>query len=583
MSMEIRKGIGVSPGYAIDEAYVLDTEQFVIPKRRIKLTEVKTEVSRLHDAIAASKKEIAELQSEFSNAVGEETAQILESHMWMIQDRKIIEEIVRRIRDEKVTTEYAVSRVFRRYIKIFSEMTNVYLQHRVSDVVDSEARLLRHLLGKRRQNLDNLDKNVIIVAHDLTPSQTALLNKEHVTGIVTALGGPTSHSAIMAKALKIPCVVGLADISTNVSGGDMLALDGNRGVVVISPVQSILDKFKDRAAKYYAFEKELETEQRELSADTVDEEHIEVMLNIEDPEELNEASAKGYSVGLFRTEFLYLTRGGPLDETAHFEAYKRCLDLLDGRSLVVRTMDLGGDKIHQFDQWNESKEPNPILGCRSIRLSFEQPAMFRIQIRALLRAAKFGEVKILFPLITSLAEIRRAKQFLQDVIDDMLLEGEDIPESIPVGMMVEVPSSALLIDLFIDEVDFFSIGSNDLVQYTLAVDRGNERVANLYRPSHPAVLRLIKNVLDVCNKANKPVSLCGEMAGDLRFSEMLLGMGLRSFSMLPAAIPEVKKIIRSVNTHEAEKLVNKILEMDDSENIYSILEKRAKVVLPYAF
>jgi phosphotransferase system enzyme I (PtsI) len=583
MSMEIRKGIGVSPGYAIDEAFVLDTEQFIIPKRQIKLTEVKSEVARLHVAIEASQNEVVELQAEFSQAVGEETAQIFEAHIWMLQDRKIVDEIVHRIREEKVTTEYAVSRVFRRYVKIFTEMKNVYLQHRVSDVVDSETRLLRHLLGKRQQNLANLTKNVIIVAHDLTPSQTAMLNKDRVKGIVSDLGGPTSHSAIMAKALKIPCVVGLTDISTNISGGDTLAIDGNRGVVVISPVESILNKFRDRATKYYAFEKELESEQRELTATTVDGQEVELMLNIEDPEELKDAGAKGYSVGLFRTEYLYLTRGGPLDEDAHFEAYKRCLDLLDGRALVVRTMDLGGDKMHQSHSWKEGRESNPILGCRSIRLSFEQPAMFRIQIRALLRAAKHGEVKILFPLISSLTEIRRAKQFLKDVIEEMTAEGQDIPQSVPVGMMVEVPSSALLIDLFVDEADFFAIGSNDLVQYTLAVDRGNERVANLYRPSHPAVLRLINNVIDVCKKANKPVSLCGEIAGDLRFSELLLGMGLRSFSMLPAAIPEVKKIIRSVDAGEAEKLLAKILKMDDSENIYSILEKRAKVVLPFAF
>jgi phosphotransferase system enzyme I (PtsI) len=580
--MEIRQGIGVSPGYAVEGAFVLDTERFFIPKRAINACDVKEEIKRFKDAVISARREIIDVRKKFSKLVEGDTTQIFDAHMWMIEDKKIQGEVLRRIREDKVTAEYAVSRVFRRYRKLFNEMKEGYLQERASDVLDNETRLLRHLLGRKRKTLDTIDRKVIIVAHDLTPSQTALLNPRYVVGIACDSGGPTSHTAILAKAMKIPCVVGLKDISTNVSGGDLMALDGSGGAVIVSPDEVTQKSFIQKVDRYHAFEKQLASETENLKTITLDGRAIELMLNIEGPQELEVKSARGYAVGLFRTEFLLMNNSSDLDEKAHYDVYVRCLKNLDGRALIIRTLDLGGEKIPFFNP-DIADEHNPILGCRSIRLSFEQPAMFRTQLRSCLRAAVHGPLKIMFPLISSIEEIRRARQFLADVMEEMREEDISFDENVEVGMMIEVPSAALMIDHFVGEVDFFSIGSNDLVQYCLAVDRTNQRVAGLYRPCHPAMLRLIKNVIDVCRKHNKPVSLCGEMAGDLRYTELLLGLGLERFSMLPASIPEIKKMICSIDVGKAETFAREILQMDDSTRIFQLLESRARQIVPIAF
>lgn len=580
--MEIRKGIGVSPGYAVDKVFVIDTERFFIPRRVLAANKVKAEIERFVAAVAAAREEIVEVQKKFSASVDDETASIFDAHMWMIEDRKIHDEITRRIKEDRVTAEYAVSRTYRRYAKLFSEMKEGYLQQRASDVLDNETRLLRHLLGRQRQTLEALESEVILVSRDLTPSQTALLDPSHVVGIVTDLGGPTSHTAIMAKALKIPCVVGLKDISTNVSGGDILAIDGSRGVVILGPDDSTTASYRTKGTRYREFEDALAAETLDWEPVTAGGVAVEMLVNIEDPSELEGSGTRAGGVGLFRTEFLSMNRDRPLDEVAHYEAYTRCLKALEGMPLVIRTLDLGGDKTIDFSA-EATIERNPILGCRSIRLSFEQPAVFRTQVRAALRAAVHGPLKIMFPLVSSIEEIRRARQFVEDVIEELDEEKVEFNREVPLGMMVEVPSAAILIDRFVDEADFFSIGSNDLVQYTLAVDRTNERVANLYRPCHPAVLRLIRDVIKTCNAADKPVTLCGEMAGDLRFTELLLGLGLRSFSMLPVAVPEIKKMIRSLRLDEARTLAESMLELDDSQQIFQILESRAQQILPLSF
>ncbi|MGE4159940.1 MAG: phosphoenolpyruvate--protein phosphotransferase [Planctomycetota bacterium] len=578
--MEIRRGIGVSPGYATEEVLILDTEQFYIPKRQIAPAQIQAECERVAVAVAAAKEEILDVQKKFSGLVGEETAAIFDAHMWMIEDNKILDEIAEMIREQKLTAEYSVSRVFRRYMKIFSEMKEGYLRQRVADIADNETRLLRHLLGRRRQTLSNLDKRVIVVAHDVTPSQTAMFNRDLVAGIATDLGGPTSHAAIMAKALQIPCIVGLKDLSTHLSGGDIVSLDGHQGLVVVSPDEGTKASFRKKAEKYKASEMALVQEQIHLKAETSDHELVRLHLNIESANELDLPVAAGHPVGLYRTEYLYLNRREPPGEEEHFESYMNCLQKLGGRSLTVRTLDLGGDKL--FAAADLPVERNPILGCRSIRLSFAEPAVFRCQLRACLRAAAHGDLRVMFPLVASIEELRKAKQFLVDVGQELAEEGVPHSPKIKVGMMVEVPSAALLIDHFVRELDFVSIGSNDLLQYTLAVDRTNEKVAGLYKPSHPALLRLIHNVIQVGNKAGCEVSLCGEMAGDLRFVELLLGMGLRVFSVIPGLIPEVQKIIRSVSVKNAAVLVEQVMAMDDSEKIYALLETRARTIIPFA-
>ena len=580
--MEIKKGIAVSPGYAIGEAFVLDSESYRIPKRILAPAMLEAETERYRKAWEAASAEVAGVQASFEKKVGKAYAAIFEAHLWMLKDPQIHAEVLRRIREQRFNAEYAVSRAFRRYAWMFRSMGDEHLSLRVSDLYDVEKRLLRHLLGQKRESLTTLTDPVIILAHDLTPSQTASLDPKKVIAFATDVGGRTSHTAIVARALEIPAVVGLGTVSTDISGGDRIVIDGNRGVVIISPDGETLKKYEGLSTSFRAFGKRLTSELKDVPAVTKDGTRVELMANIELPEEVESAVRYGAEgIGLYRTEFLYAREGAAPTEMEQFKAYVHALRTLSGRPLVVRTLDVGGDKVMLGE--SQPQEPNPILGCRSLRFSFQHPALFRIQLRAVLRASAFGDVRILFPMVSGLQEIDRAKDLLKAAMEELDREGILYNKDLPVGIMIEVPSAALIADRLAKEVQFFSIGTNDLVQYTLAVDRVNERVANLYKPTHPAVLRLLKHVIQSGADAGIRVNLCGEMSGDPVYTMLLLGLGLRSMSASPFAIPELKKVIRTVSMDEVRETTEKALAMDDPDQTSAFLSERARQILPEAF
>ncbi|WKZ22048.1 MAG: phosphoenolpyruvate--protein phosphotransferase [Candidatus Brocadiaceae baterium WH-1] len=456
------------------------------------------------------------------------------------------------------------------------------LQKRVSDIFDVERRLLKNLLGEKREELKNLAQEVILIAHDLSPSQTASLDTEKVKGFATDVGGRTSHSAIVARALGIPAVVGLGTITSDIFGGDMIIVDGNRGLVIARPDEETLSTYQHKVRSIHVFEEKLAIELKDQPSTTSDGKHISIYGNIEFPKEINVNIRHGAEgVGLYRTEFLYLGSPTPPSEEEHFEAYTTVIRELNDKPIIIRTLDLGADK---FDQFDDRKEGNPFLGCRSIRYCFENPNIFKIQLRAILRASIFGNMKILFPLISSLQELRQAKQMVWDAMED--LDKEKIPfnKHIQMGVMLEVPASIMIADTLAKECDFFSIGTNDLIQYSLAVDRNNARVAYLYCPVHPAILRFLKIAINAAEEHNIPIGICGEMGSEVEYIVPLIGMGLTQFSVSPATIiPEIKKIVRSITTEKAKEVAEAIYHFDDPEKTVNYLRNIAIEILPEAF
>jgi phosphotransferase system enzyme I (PtsI) len=577
--MVIKKGIGVSPGVAIALAVVLDTEEFDIPQRHVPTDHAQAELGRLHNAISVSRKEILDLQKRTAEKIGKETAKIFDFHLGMLADKVLQQKFADTVVGGHVTAEYAVATVLRAYAKEFLDMPE-YLADRVKDVYDIEKRLLRNLIGLRRQSLTHLTQDVCILAHDMTPSQTAGMDRDHIRGLAIDAGGPTSHTAIVARALSIPAVVGLNDITADATGGDTIIIDGTRGMVIVDPDEKTISEYRQFAAAQVEFVHSLDS-LRDLPAVTRDGHEVTLLGNIEFPSEVGNVMEKGgQGIGLYRTEFLYLGSTTDPSEEEHYQAYKEVLDKCGGRPVVIRTADLGADKYTQSRA--RMPERNPFLGLRSIRYCLQNLPMFKTQVRAILRASIGAQVSVMFPLITNLLELRQAKTVVRDVMEDLEEEGIDYRADVPVGMMVETPSAALQCDAYASEVDFFSIGTNDLIQYTLAVDRGNERVASLFMPAHPAVLRLIKEVIRAGQRYGITVSLCGEMAGDPQFTMLLLGLGLRTFSAAPPAIPEVKKIIRSVTMEQALQVARRVMSFDSDKEITNFLRVETRRILPGA-
>jgi len=578
--MKIKKGIGVSPGVAIAPAVVIDTEEFEVPRREVPSDLGKVELARLEKTFAISKKEIKDLRDRTAERIGKEIASIFDFHLGLLEDQELQKKFVEAILEGHVTAEYAVATVLRAYAKEFQSMP-AYFADRVKDVYDIEKRLLRNLIGERRQSLSHLTKDMNVLAHDLTPSQAAGMDREHIRGLAMDAGGKTSHTAIVARALGIPAVVGLNDVTAETTGGDTVIIDGTRGVVVISPDERTVEEYRKYARQQVEFSHELDA-LRDLPAITADGHEITLLGNIEFPDEAQTVLDKGgQGIGLYRTEFLYLGRDDdePTEED-QYEAYRQVIDKCQGRPVVIRTLDLGADKFTQSRA--RVPERNPFLGCRSIRFCLQNLPMFKTQIRAILRASIDAPVSLLFPLITSIRELRQAKTVVRDVAEDLEEEGIEHCTDIPVGMMVEAPSAALQCNAFAREVDFFSIGTNDLVQYTLAVDRGNERVASLFTAAHPSVLRLIKEVLRAGRRYDVPVSLCGEIAGDPHFALLLLGLGLRIFSCTPPAIPEIKKVIRSVSLAHAKQVAQRVMSFDSDMETMNYLRVETRQILPEA-
>ncbi len=577
--MIIKKGIGVSPGVAIAPAVVIDTEEFDIPERHVPVDRAQTELDRLKKALKVSKSEILDLQQRTVEQIGKEAASIFDFHLGLLADKVLNKKFADTILGGHVTAEYAVATVLRGYAREFLSMPQ-YLADRVKDVYDIERRLLRNLTGQQRESLAHLTRDVNVLAHDLTPSQTAGMDRKHIRGLAIDAGGATSHTAILARALGIPAVVGLNDVTAEIAGGDTVILDGTSGVVVVDPDESQVRKYRDLGRQQVEFVHALDA-LRDLPATTLDGHDVRLLGNIEFPSEVETVLDKGgQGIGLYRTEFLYLGSDTEPTEEDHYHAYRTVIEECEDRPLIIRTVDLGADKYTQAR--HRVPERNPMLGCRSIRLCLQDIAMFKTQIRALLRASVLGDVAMLFPLISSLRELRQAKSVVRDVMEDLEEEGIEYRPEMPIGMMVETPSAALQCDAFAREVDFFSLGTNDLVQYTLAVDRGNERVASLFSPAHPSVLRLIREVIRAGQRHGVSVSLCGEMAGDPQYAMLLLGLGLRTFSCTPLAIPEIKKIIRSVTIEQSLHVARRVLSFDSDTEIINFLRAETRKVIPEA-
>jgi len=578
-SMETRKGIAVSPGVVIKDAFVLESEGFRIPRHLIKEEEIPKEISRLEEATKVAWEEIEKLEDRVSTNLGSEIGSIFATHKLMLQDKLLLREFTKKVEQHRFSAEYAVTLVLRVYIKKFESVDDPYLAARVGDIYDIEKRLLRNLLGEKREELKNLTKEVVVVAHDLSPSQIASLDTTKVRGFVTDLGSRNSHAAIVARALGIPAVVGLKTATVDIFGGDRVIIDGNRGNVIVRPDEETIKEYQLIEKDFHVFEEKLTSELKDLPAVTLDGREITILGNIEFPRDISPNLNQGAAgIGLYRTEFLFLGSNESPTEEEHFKAYSQSVQELGDKPLIIRTVDLGGDK---FFPANSNTELNPFLGCRSIRYCLEHPDIFKSQLRAILRASALGNAKIMFPLISSLQELRKAKDIVNEVKEELNQKGIDFDEKIEIGVMIEVPSAAMVADDLAKEVDFFSIGTNDLIQYTMAVDRGNEKVAHLYSPAHPAILKLLKMIINAAEENNIKIGICGEMGGEIEYTILLLGLGLREFSVAPAMIiPEVKKIIRSVTYERAKEAAETVCSYDDPAKTIEYLRNIVREIIP---
>ncbi|MCA9015001.1 MAG: phosphoenolpyruvate--protein phosphotransferase [Planctomycetaceae bacterium] len=581
--MLVKRGIAVSPGVNFGPALILGTEDFRIPRQFVSVNVIDTEIARLRSALDAVCEEIAENERLASDKLGEQYGAIFAAHLQMVSSPRLREEIETLIREKCYSPEHASSRVFRRYTKLVQHLGDNYLAERASDIIDLEKRLLKQLLGEKREELSNLTTPVIILANNLTPSETAGLAKEFVLGFATEVGGRTSHTSILAGALEIPAVVGLGEFLSDISGGDIVIVDGNNGEVIIDPDEETLAKYKDTGERQRSMAARLAS-RRKIRSETKDGVRIHVMGNIEFPNEVEHCRERGADgIGLYRTEFLYLQSNTEPTEEVHYDAYCRVVQAAQNRPIVIRTLDLGADKIPRGYRHLAKEGMNPALGLRSVRLSLRDLPLFKTQLRAIFRAAVHGDVRIMFPLISTLLEWRQAKMIVGDVLEDLEERGVDFNPNIPIGMMVEVPAAALLAEEFAEEVDFFSIGTNDLIQYTLAVDRSDPAVSSLYNSSDPSILRLIKMVVEAAQKKNIPVTVCGQMSSDLKSIPLLAGLGIRQISATPLAIPEVKEVIRHLTIARAEEIAAHALTIDVARDVESYLRGELYKICPDLF
>ena len=576
--MQVHFGIPVSPGVAIGEAFILDEEQFRIPRHFVNCDAIDVEMQRLDNTLGAVAHELREAEKDVRERMGDEYAAIFSAHLGLLRDARLSDELKSLIRDSRFPPERAISQTFRRYAKLFQEKRDRFFAERANDLLDLERRLLRKLTGFDRDELRNLVAPVIVLAHNLTPSETATLDRRMVLGFATEQGGAGGHTAIVAKGLDMPSVVGVGEFLADVDGGDLMIVDGDRGCVIVGADQDTLLEYQSRAEKHRSQVVRLR-ELRELPASTLDGKRIEVHANIEFPQETvgcAEFAADG--VGLYRTEFLYLERQRDPSEEEQCQAYRHVLETMGSKPVVIRTLDLGADKLG-FDQQHEM-EPNPFLGLRSIRLTLRNLSLFRTQLRAILRSAVVGAPKIMFPMISTLSELRQAKMALYGAMDDLRDEGIPIPSKLPIGMMIETPASVELLDRFLEEVDFVSVGTNDLVQYVLAVDRSNYNVADLYQCGEPSILRMISRIASIANAKRFPLSVCGQMAATPRYVPLLLGLGMECLSVPPSSIPEIKEVCRRVRISACEEAARRALSLDSAREIDGYLREQLRLWIP---
>ena len=545
------KGIPGAPGIGIGTAQVLKKE-LDIP--RFALEDSKEELDRFYRALDQSKQQVSQLLERASKNGNKDVADIMQAHLMMLDDPEFLAKVKESIENDKLNAEFAVWSVGQEYIQFFDQMTDEYLKARAADLKDITERIIRNLTGTLL-DLSQLPQNTVLVARDLAPSDTAQIDREHVVGLVTDEGGPTSHVAIMARSFQIPAVVGTKNATQEIKSGDLLVVDGNEGIVEVNPGEDLLKKYEQKRLQWKKEQSDL-GELITVPSVTKDGTQVKLEANIGRPEEVDIALKFGAEgVGLFRTEFLFMDRNTLPSEEEQFDAYKKALEGMRGKVVTIRTLDIGGDK--DLPYLGLERENNPFLGWRAIRYCLDRTDVLKTQLRAILRASAYGNAAIMFPMISSVEEVVKAKQVLEKAKAELREEGQPFDKQIKVGIMVEIPSAAVAADLLAPEVDFFSIGTNDLTQYTLAVDRDNEKVREYYNPLHPAVLRLIKRVIDVGNTFGKEVAMCGELAGDDKATEILLGLGLQVFSMTPSSIPRVKKVVLSTNNEEAQAIAKK--------------------------
>jgi len=570
--MEILKGIAVSPGIALGGALVIDNAGFLVPRSLVLREAVEDEVQRFDRAVAAAAEEVLQTQNSMTAALGEKVGAIFAAHLQILHDPRLRREVETAIREHGYSAEYAVTMTLGGYATLFQQSSNPVLAERTHDIVDLERALLRHLTGRPQDELGELSSAVVLLAHNFTPGETAKLKPEYVLGFVTEIGGMTGHTAIVARGLGIPAVVGIGRFLTRVTGREQVIVDGNRGLVILDPDEETLARYGGELERQEAVAAELEPLWH-LPAETQDGVRIQLTANIEYPTEAMACLERGADgIGLYRTEFLYATQHGQPSEEDHFQAYAEVVRAMQGRPVVIRTLDLGADKM-RLTPADTDDEPNPFLGLRSIRLSLRNPDVFVPQLRAILRASALGDVRVMFPLITTLTELQQAKQALDQAMADLQERGEPFCREIPVGMMVESPAAAVLIDRFVKQVDFISIGTNDLVQYTLAVDRSNPVVASLFQTADPAVLRLIAASLRAAREAGVKASLCGQMSAHAAYTMLLLGLGLRELSVPPNALPEIKRVCRSVTVAQCEAVAAQALTLDSASTIETFLRE----------
>ena len=563
-------GIPASPGIVFGKALVLKEEKIVLDTQKISEDQVEAEVARFYAGREAAVEQLNSIHQRALKSLGEEKAAIFEGHLMILEDEELEEEILDYLRSNKVNASVAASKIIDQQVEMLSEIDDEYLKERAGDIRDIGNRLIKNILGMHIVDLGDITEESILVAYDLTPSETAQLNLEKVLGFITDIGGRTSHTSIMARSLELPAIVGTNDVTARVNTGDYLILDAVNNRVYVNPTQAEIDELKTLEAKLAEEKAEL-AKLKDLPAVTLDGHKVEVVANIgtiRDCEGAHRNGAEG--VGLYRTEFLFMDRDQLPSEEEQFIAYKEVVEAMEGRLVVLRTMDIGGDK--ELPYLNLPKEMNPFLGWRAIRIALDRREILRAQLRAVLRASAFGKLAVMFPMIISVEEIRELKSVLETLKAELRAEGKAFDENIQVGVMVETPSAAVNAKFLAKEVDFFSIGTNDLTQYTLAVDRGNELISHLYNPMSPSVLGLIKQVIDASHAEGKWTGMCGELAGDERATLLLLGMGLDEFSMSAISVPRIKKLIRHVNYQEVKALADEALQKPTAAEIEQLIQ-----------
>jgi phosphotransferase system enzyme I (PtsI) len=572
---EVRfQGLGVGPGIARGIVFLHHPDDEEPPKRRIDESAIANEIIRFESALIATRAQILEMQQRIAEAIGAKDASIFDAHLLVVEDRTLIDEVLRTLEREKFNVEFIFAEVANRYAKTLSEIDDPYLRERAFDIHDVTRRVIRNLLGRSTKTLGALDVPQIVVAHNITPSDTAMLNRQMVLGFATDVGSRTSHTAIMARSLSIPAVVGLKDISQRLEAGDQILLDGNNGLVILNPSDQTLWEYGEIEVQLEHVQEVL-TGLRDTASTTADGRHIILSANIELPEDVPlviEAGAEG--IGLYRTEFFFLNKSELPSEEEQYSTYRAVAEAILPQSVIIRTLDLGGDKF--LSHSHLPVEINPFLGCRAIRFCLDRPDIFKAQLRAILRAATVGNVRVMFPMISGLSELRQAKEILEACKAELRTEGIPYKDDIELGIMIEVPSAVLVADALAREVKFFSIGTNDLIQYTIAVDRINERIAHLYEPTHPAILRLIEMTVAAAHANGIWVGVCGEMAGEITLTPLLLALGVDELSASAGLVPRVKKAVQTLDTKECNRLLEDVRELPSAAEVLARCEEVAR-------